>query len=232
MFWRELVHIGDIPLTLAAAAAVTMWLAAGRAWRVALLWSLLFAFGIGLVATTKVAFLAWGTPLPGSDFKAASGHAAGVTAVLPTLLYLLLRRRASPLQGAGVAAGLAAGALMGVLLVVQGEHSIVEVVAGWAIGAAISLGGIWLVSSTPRAPAYALWCSTLVFAATVYTMHSFPFGYVMHRAARVLSGNTTTFPFEAPARECRPRPKKDAPCLPKKCVAQQSRDWRSSEGAS
>lgn len=231
MFWRELVHIGDVPLTLAAAAAVAMWLAAARAWRPALLWSVLFASGIGLVFTTKVAFLAWGTPLPGSSFKALSGHAAGVTAVLPTLLFLLLKRTPR-LQRAGVATGLLAGALMGVLLVVQGYHSMAEVVAGWTIGAAVSLGGIWLARSIPRPPGYALWCVSAVFAATVYTMHSFPFGYVMHRAALVVSGNPTTFPFTEPARECRIRPKKETSCLLKKCALPQFRGWYSSERVS
>lgn len=231
MFWRELVHIGDVPLTLAAAAAVTVWLLLARAWRPALLWSLLFALGIGLVATTKVAFLAWGAPLPGTSFKAVSGHAAGVTAVLPALMFLLLQR-APRLQGAGVAAGLTAGALMGVLLVVQAYHGVAEVIAGWAIGAAVSLGGIWLLRPMPRPPGYALWCTGAVFAATVYAMHSFPFGYAMHRVALAVSGNPTTFPFTQPAKECRIRPKKEASCLPKKCVVPRSRDWHSSEKAS
>ncbi|MGJ7915468.1 phosphatase PAP2 family protein [Massilia sp. LXY-6] len=232
MFWRELVHIGDVPLTLAAAAAVAMWLVMGRRWRLALLWSLLFTLGLGLVVTTKVAFIVWGSPLPGSDFKAVSGHAAGVTAVLPTLLFLLLQQWAPRLQRAGVAAGLTAGALMGVLLVEQGHHSIAEVMAGWAIGAAVSLGGIWLANSTPRPPGYALWCSTVVFAATIYTMHSFPFGYVMHRAAHALTGNSTSIPFTAPVRECKIRPKKEASCLPEKCVVQPARGWHSSERVS
>ena len=231
MFWRELVHLGDVPLTLAAAAAVTVWLLLARAWRLALLWSVLFALGIGLVVTTKVAFLAWGAPLPGTSFKAVSGHAAGVTAVLPTLLFLLLQRTPRR-QGAGVAAGLAAGALMGVLLVLQGYHSVTEVIAGWVIGAVVSLCGIRLLRPMPRSPGYALWCAGVVFAATVYTMHSFPFAYVMHRVALAVSGNPTTFPFTRPAKECRIRPKKEASCLLKKCVGPHSRDWRSSETVS
>ena len=231
MFWRELVHLGDVPLTLAAAAAVTVWLLLARAWRLALLWSVLFALGIGLVVTTKVAFLAWGAPLPGTSFKAVSGHAAGVTAVLPTLLFLLLQRTPRR-QGAGVAAGLAAGALMGVLLVLQGYHSVTEVIAGWVIGAVVSLCGIRLLRPMPRSPGYALWCAGVVFAATVYTMHSFPFAYVMHRVALAVSGNPTTFPFTQPAKECRIRPKKEASCLLKKCVVPHSRDWRSSETVS
>ena len=223
MFWRELVHIADVPLTLGAAAAITMWLVAARAWRVALLWGLLFTLGIGLVATTKVAFLAWGTPLPGSDFNAVSGHATGLTAVLPILLFLLLQQWAPQLQRFGVAAGLSAGALMGLLLVVTDDHSIVEVTAGWLIGAAISLAGVRLASSMQRPPAYALWCSTAVFVATLYTLHSFPFGYVMHRAARVLSGDSTSFPSKTPAWECKVPPKQEASCLPKTCVTQHFR---------
>lgn len=231
MFWRELVHLGDVPLTLAAAAALTVWLLFARALRPALLWSVLFALGIGLVVTTKVAFLAWGAPLPGTSFKAVSGHAAGVTAVLPTLLFLLLQRTPRR-QGAGVAAGLAAGALMGVLLVAQGHHSVAEVIAGWVIGAVVSLCGIRLFRPMPRPPGYASWCAGAVFAATVYTMHSFPFAYVMHRVALAVSGNPTTFPFTRPAKECRNRPKKEASCLLKKCVVPHSRGWHSSERVS
>lgn len=232
MFWRELVHIGDVPLTLAAALAVLVWLLAGRAWRPALLWGLLFVLGIGLVVSTKVAFLAWGTPLPGSEFKALSGHATGVTAVLPTLLFLLLQQRTPRLRRAGVAAGLTVGALVGVLLVEQGDHSAVEVIAGWTVGAAVSLGGVWLASSIPRPPAYALWCASAVFLATAFTMRSFPFGYVMHRAAHVLSGTPKNPPFNMPTRECKLRPTKEASCLPKKCAPQRYRDWHSSERVS
>jgi len=224
MFWSELVHIGDLPITLAAAAAVTIWLAAGRAWRIAFLWSLLFLLGIGLVVMTKVTFLAWGSPLLTHNFNAVSGHATGVTAVLPTIFFLLIKQYTSRpyFHRAGAAAGLTAGALMSVLLVANGDHSVVEVVAGWTIGTAISLSGIWLASALPPPPRYALWYSTAVFMVTLYSTHSFPFGYVMYRAAHVLRSNTVFFKNEAPARECKFLPKKEASCLPKKCVIQYS----------
>lgn len=203
MFSSELVHIGDLPLTLAAAAAVTIWLITGRAWRVALLWSLLFLLGIGLVATTKVTFLAWGSPLPHRNFNAVSGHATGVTAVLPTTIFLLIKQYTSRphLQRGGAAAGLAAGAMISALLVANGDHSVVEVVAGWTIGAAISLSAIRLTSSLPSPPGRALWYSTAVFIVTLYSTHSFPFGYVLHRAADVLSSNAVSFPYHVPVKE-------------------------------
>lgn len=222
MSWSELVHIGDVPLTLAAAAAVTIWLVAGHAWRAAFFWSLLFLLGIGLVVTTKVMFLAWGSPLPKHNFNAVSGHATGVTAVLPTIFFLLIKQYTSRpfLQRVGCAAGLAAGALMSALLVANGDHSLVEVVTGWTIGAAISLSGIWLASSIPSPPGHALWYSTAVFMVTLYSTHSFPFGYVMHRAAHVLSNNTVSFPYDVHARECKLLPKQETSCLPQKCAIQ------------
>lgn len=181
----QLLHIGDISLTLAAAAAVSAWLLAARAWRMAFWWSLLFVLGVGLVSASKIAFLAWGTSLPGLDFRAVSGHATGVTAVATTLCYLLLRRR-----GAGVAAGLALGATMAVLLVVTYQHSVAEAVAGWTLGAAISLGGIAMAGEPPpRRPAYALACSALVFVLAASFTRTVPFGYLMHRTARHLTSH-------------------------------------------
>lgn len=222
MFSSELVHIGDLPLTLAAAVAVTIWLITGRAWRIALLWSLLFLLGIGFVAMTKVTFLARGSPLPNHNFNAVSGHATGVTAVLPTTISLLIKQYTSRpyLQRVGAAAGLTAGALISALLVANGDHSVVEVVAGWTIGAAISLSAIWLTRSLPSPPGRALWYSTAVFMVTLYSTSSFPFGYVMRRAAHVLSSNSVPFPYHVPAKECKLPTKKEVSCLPKQCAMQ------------
>lgn len=222
MFWSELVHIGDLPRTLAAAAAVTVWLATGRAWRVALLWSILFLLGIGLVVITKVAFLAWGSPLPDHNFNAISGHATGVTTVLPTMIFLLIKQYTSSryLQGVGVVAGLAAGALISAVLVANGDHSVVEVVAGWTIGTAVSLITVWLACSVPSPPGQALWYSTAIFIVTLYFTHSLPFEYVMHRAAHALSSNAEFFQYHRPTKECKLPPKREASCLLKKCATQ------------
>jgi hypothetical protein len=194
--WDKFLHLGDISLTLAAAAGITAWLLAARAWRVAFWWSALFLVGIGLVGASKIAYLAWGNALPALDFKAASGHAAGITAIAPLLFYLLIRHRGAVARIAAIAAGLALGALMGVLLVAGDEHSVAEALAGWTLGAAVSLGGIWMAGELPpQRPAHGVLCLAVVFVATAWTIRSFPFGYLMYRTARILSGNSVPFPW-------------------------------------
>jgi hypothetical protein len=199
MPWTRLVHIGDIELTLALAAAISAWLVTARASRMALWWTLLFTVGIGLVGASKVAFMAWGMTLHSLDFKAVSGHSTGVTAVFPTLFYLLLRRRGARAQAAGVAAGLALGALMAVLLVAENEHSAAEALAGWVTGAAISLGAIRMAGALPpsRARPHDLLYSMLVFASAAWVMHAVPHGYLMFRTAALISGQLTSFPWSA-----------------------------------
>jgi hypothetical protein len=198
MLWTEFVHLGDLPLTLSAAAALSAWLVAARAWRLAFWWSLFFVLGIGFVGATKVAFLGWGTALPALDFKAVSGHAAGVTAVCTTLFYLLLWHRGQRARWAGVAAGLVLGALMGVLLVAEDEHSLAEAVAGWAVGALVSVGGIWKAGELPpHSQVLGLVCAGLVFVAAIHLVRSVPFGWLMVRTAVFLSGNYTPFSWDA-----------------------------------
>lgn len=194
--WAKLLHVGDISLMMAAAAAITAWLVAARAWRMALWWSGLFALGIGLVGASKIAFMAWGLSVPGLDFKAFSGHATGVTAVFPTLFFLLLHHRGPRARGAGVAAGLALGALMGLLLVLQHEHSVAEAIAGWTMGAVISLGALRMGGALPPPrPVRCLACSALMFLSLACLMRPVPFGYLMFRTAALLSGHAVPFSF-------------------------------------
>jgi hypothetical protein len=198
--WAKVLHVGDISLMLAAAAAITAWLVAARAWRLALWWSGLFALGIGLVGASKIAFIAWGLTVPGLDFKAFSGHATGVTAVFPTLFFLLLRHRGTRARRAGVAAGLTLGALMGVLLVLQHEHSVAEAIAGWTMGAVISLGALRMGGDLPPPrprPVHCLACSALIFLSAACLMRPVPFGYLMFRTAALLSGHAVPFSFNS-----------------------------------
>lgn len=198
MLWTRLVHLGDVWLTLAAAAAIGVWLMAARAPRLAFWWGLLFTLGIGLVGASKIAFLAWGMALPGLGFKALSGHATGVTAVFPILFCLLLRQRGALARGAGAAAGLALGVVVCVLLVTQDEHSVAEAASGWGLGAAVSLGTLRIGGDLPERPQpRALVAAALVFFATAWLLRPFPVSYVMTRVAVFLSGNSTPFSWNA-----------------------------------
>ena len=194
----KLMHLGDLELTLPLAAAMSASLMAARAWRTAFWWSFLFAIGVGVVGATKIAFLGWGTGLPALNFKSVSGHATGVTAVFPTLFYLLLHSRGANWRTAGAAAGLGLGAAVAVLLVVSDEHAVAEAVAGWGMGALVSLGSIRLSGelSSPRLLQGSA-CGVLVFLAGSWAMQSTHVGYWMIKAALALSGNDRPFPWDS-----------------------------------
>ena len=194
--WVPLVQLGDLALTLPAGAAIAAWLAAWRAWRMAASWSLLFVLGLGLVGACKIAYMAWGAGWEAASFKAPSGHAAGVAAVFPTLFYLLLQRAGARLRQAGVGAGLALGALVAALLVLMHEHSAAEALAGWIIGALVSLAAIaWGPPLPAPRPLPGLASFALVFAFSAWLMQSAHIGYWMILAARVVSGTKQLFPL-------------------------------------
>lgn len=196
--WTALVHLGDLDLTLPLAAAAFGWMAAARSWRLAMMWGLLFGGGVLLVGASKVAFMAWGSGLPALGFKSFSGHATGVTAVFPTLFYLLLRGFGGTLRRAGVALGLGLGLVVGVLLVILDYHSAAEAVAGCLLGAAISLAWIRLAGNDAGAPSPASvgWFA-LVFLAGTWLMSYTHVGWWMIRLAMLLSGNAKPYPLSS-----------------------------------
>lgn len=147
--WARIIHLGDAAVTIPAAAAITVWLVTGRAWRAAFWWCLLFAVGIGLVVASKIAFLGWGSGMRSLDFKAISGHAMLTTAIIPLIFYILLQRYAPLARALAVMLGMVSGAAMGVLLVVLNEHSVSEAIAGYVIGGFVSLGFIRMAGRLP-----------------------------------------------------------------------------------
>lgn len=154
--WIKVIDVGHTSVMVPAAAAITVWLATGRAWRMALWWSLFFMIGIFLVAASKIAFLGWGTGIRSLDFKALSGHAMRTTAVMPVLFYLLLQRLPIFIRVTGVLFGIALGIIMGALLVTLNFHTASEAIAGCILGGFISVGFIW-ISNTLPAPHWNHW---------------------------------------------------------------------------
>lgn len=189
--WATLLHLGDPALTVPAALGIAAWLAALGAWRAAAAWLLLFGAALGLVGVDKLAFLGWGTGLRGIDYHAASGHAAGVTAVWPLLLALLLPGRRRAAIGAGLALGLA----MAALLVALDEHSVAEALAGWSVGALASVAALALAGPLPARTARALPIFAGVFLAAALPLQAAPTGYWLMRTALLLSGQLHPFPL-------------------------------------
>ena len=206
---RLLLHLGDLGLVMPAAAAIGTALLAARGWRMALWWGLLFGLGAALVGASKIAFLGWGGGWPALSFKSFSGHATGAMAVLPMLSYLLLYSLAPRLRHAGAGAGVLLALCVALLLVLFGEHSTSEALAGCLLGAMASMGSLYLGSplagQAGAQPALrprpcprrllAVVLAALTFIALAWLMKSAHIGYWMMKAARALSGNHQLYPL-------------------------------------
>ena len=201
----QLLQLGDLQLTLPLAVAAGAWLLAARAWRVAAAWTLLYAGTLALVGGSKIVYLGWGIDIDVFNFKAFSGHAAGVTAVYPVLGYLLCRPAGRAAGLAAAAAGLALGCAMAVALVGHDEHAVAEAAAGWLLGACASVGTLYQAErqagrqAAPRGvlpgPASAL-CAVAAFLASAWLMQSAHVGYWMIKLALALSGNTLPYSWD------------------------------------
>jgi hypothetical protein len=220
---RLLLHLGDLSVVLPAAVAIGAWLLAARAWRLAFWWSLLFGLGVSLVGASKIAFMGWGGGLPDLAFKSFSGHATGSMAVFPMLFYLVMQSASPRLGKLGAGAGVLLGLSVALLLVVFGEHSASEALAGCALGAMASLGSMHLAGAPlqtglherlhdhlqPGHPpqlgqghhlrrlreARSVLIAALIFCLLAWLMKSAHFGYWMIKAARALSGNHHLYPL-------------------------------------
>ena len=197
MDWSQLLHLGDLSLTLPAGSAIAAWLLAAKAWRAAFGWTLVFALALALVAATKIAFLGWATRLPALDYKAVSGHAASFTTVFPTLTFLLLRASTTTVRLSATAASLALGAMVAAALVHAGEHTAAEAIAGWLIGTGASVCAIHLAGDVAAPPTgRAIVCCALAWAAVAWALEMAPLGYWMIKVALALSGNAHPTPWD------------------------------------
>ncbi|WP_226806654.1 phosphatase PAP2 family protein [Candidatus Vallotia cooleyia] len=133
---------------LPVAAAIALWLIVGRTWRSAIAWSGLLMIGIALVIVTKIAFLGWGVGIRSLDFTGISGHSMLATAVLPAAVFLGTRSVPVVLRLTMLIVGLVASAIISVSRLAVDAHSVSEVIAGFALGAAVSLG--WIIWAAPN----------------------------------------------------------------------------------
>ena len=90
----------------------------------------------------------WPWLIPTSGYAFPSGHAVAGAALYPLLGWLALRSRGRGRLGYGL--GLAVGVFVGLARLYAGVHWPSDVLAGWALGAALSLGRRPL--ARPRGP--------------------------------------------------------------------------------
>ena len=135
--WSVLTNVGDAALTLPVAFACATWLTLSDrrlAWR----WVWLLSAGSALVGATKILYFGCGVQFRPLDFHVISGHTSLSTSVW-TVAFALLFRGAGGSANAGALIGLTVGALTAVARIVDHSHTPSEVIAGWLLGATVSL---------------------------------------------------------------------------------------------
>jgi membrane-associated phospholipid phosphatase len=148
--WITITRLAGITVTAPIALGIAAFLVLEGERRLALWWCLLFAAGLALVVATKIAFIGWGIGIHPLDFTGASGHAMRAMALAPVALYLILQNAPRHLRAAGVLTGFAFGMLIGISRIVLRAHTVSEVVAGWLLGAAVSIAFICIAGSLQK----------------------------------------------------------------------------------
>jgi membrane-associated phospholipid phosphatase len=221
MLWEKITFFGDSVVLLPAAMVIAIWLIAARGWRMATAWCALFAFGLFIVAASKIAFMGWGIGIRSLDFTGFSGHAMRATAVIPVMVYLLLQNSAASTRHASVALGFGVGALLSLSRVAVGAHSISEAVLGALLGVAVSGTFLWIARGRCAAVTHR-WLIALSMAGMLGTSHAQP--APTHRwisgVALYLSGNDKLYDRSMwHTQTCRidrdsPHPRRDAKYRP------------------
>src|SRR4051794_4137900 len=135
----QMIDVADTAVMLPMAGAIAGWLVAGRAWKAALYWSLMFGAALSIVALSKIAHLGWAAGIPSIDFSALSGHTLRATIVIPVFSFVVLQRAPLFWRAVGIILGVAFSAFIGVLLVYLRFHTVSEVIATSILGGIVSL---------------------------------------------------------------------------------------------
>lgn len=199
MAWTAIYHFGDLPLTLPAGAAIGAWLLAAGERRAGIRWLLAFALLLAAVGASKIAYLGWATGMPALHFKALSGHAAGFAATCPVLCRLSTRGCRPTLRRLAACAAVAATITLSASLVLARQHTTSEAAAGWLAGMAAALVTLRALSPCPgpgvRLPGATFAWPIAAFACCACFTGVVPVGYLMVKAALVLSGNRRPTPW-------------------------------------
>jgi hypothetical protein len=192
-----LIYLGDVRLTLALSFAVAAWLCFAHAWRLAFWWSVIIAMTFAAVAVSKVIFLGWGVHVAVLQYKAASGHAAGVTAVLPIVLFLASCAASNAWRTLAFFSGILISVAVVIALVQHREHTASEACAGWVIGLCACLSTYVCLRRThihiARRQVVAVTATSLIIA---FCMQHVPVGWWMVKTALALTGRSQVHAWE------------------------------------
>ena len=153
--WHAISRLGAAGTLLPTAVLAALCLRREGQAPSARLWLVLLLLAALATLASKLAFFAWGVGSARFDFTGVSGHALLATAILPVLGNGLLVGERQPVSAPGVALGALLAAAVGVSRVVLGAHSWSEVVAAWAMGAAVSVAALATLRRPPARRALA-----------------------------------------------------------------------------
>ncbi len=149
-YW--ITRFGEIGIVLPLVAALCVWLVAStRSLRPALVWLLPLGLAVLVTSLSKIAFIGWGLGVAALDFTGFSGHAMFSAAVYPVLAYSVAVHTGRTARGAHLAMGVGYALALAIAwsrVHIQ-VHSVSEVVAGCALGAAASAWTVWRMHRSP-----------------------------------------------------------------------------------
>jgi membrane-associated phospholipid phosphatase len=155
-YWKRNQFTGNLPtvtfitdfadqaVMLPLALAIGVALLTQRWYRGAGAWTFAVVATFSTMLALKLFFIACSASLGTTDLHTPSGHVAAATVVTGGLATLLLRRRASVLPVAALAA-----VVIGVSRLMLGAHSLPEVALGAAVGLAGALALLLLAGHPP-----------------------------------------------------------------------------------
>ena len=190
-FWWRLTAFGDSTSILPLAALLTIWLCARQESRRSG-WLLVAAVLVdgGVVAVSKVLYMAWHVHPPGLDFIGLSGHSAMAFLLWPALGAIVAAQWRLP-RWLGIAAGGVLAACVATSRLGLGVHSPSEVLLGSLWGAAVAASYLWLArdAAITRRRYGRLLLLLLIPPLLVARQFSFPSNRILAYTAEQLAGH-------------------------------------------
>jgi membrane-associated phospholipid phosphatase len=144
LFWHLLTRLGEMQILLPAALLACWPVGRKPAFQtMALRWWLALLVGTVLTTATKLAFIGWGVGIVALNFTGISGHAMFAAGVYPVLAAVLASRWPPAAQRIAFALGVALAVGVGISRIEVGAHSWSEVIAGLALGGAVTAATLW-----------------------------------------------------------------------------------------
>lgn len=193
--WQLLTRLGESQILLPAALLTMLVLVAStQTRRLALRWMALIIAATVITTASKIAFIGWGIGWAAIDYTGVSGHAMFATAIYPVLLVTFLTTPSRGNHRLPAALGFALAFLVGVSRIEVSVHSWSEVLAGWAVGGAVSTAMLTAYQKPPLRIGAMVPVALLAWMAIMpFQLHASPAHALVTRLALSLSGNENPF---------------------------------------